>query len=73
MPLDASIYLTETGYDGDLALLVEVLILLDAQCVRIAAEGNDPGRSDFTNLIDRWLPPVRICHPYPLRRLGVIT
>jgi len=24
-------------------------------------------------LIDRWLPPVRICHPYPLRRLGVIT
>jgi RNA-directed DNA polymerase len=24
-------------------------------------------------LIDRWLPPVRICHPYPLRRMGVIT
>jgi RNA-directed DNA polymerase len=24
-------------------------------------------------LIDLWLPPVRICHPYPLRRLGVIT
>jgi group II intron reverse transcriptase/maturase len=24
-------------------------------------------------LIDRWLPPVRVCHPYPLRRLGVIT
>jgi RNA-directed DNA polymerase len=24
-------------------------------------------------LIERWLPPVRICHPYPLRRLGVIT
>jgi group II intron reverse transcriptase/maturase len=24
-------------------------------------------------LIDRWLPPTRICHPYPLRRLGVIT
>ena len=24
-------------------------------------------------LIDRWLPPVRICHPYPLCRLGVIT
>ncbi len=23
-------------------------------------------------LIDRWLPPARICHPYPLRRLGVI-
>jgi RNA-directed DNA polymerase len=24
-------------------------------------------------LINRWLPPVRIYHPYPLRRLGVIT
>jgi len=24
-------------------------------------------------LIDRWLPPVRVCHPFPLRRMGVIT
>jgi len=24
-------------------------------------------------LINRWLPPARICHPYPLRRMGVIT
>ncbi len=24
-------------------------------------------------LIDHWIPPARICHPYPLRRLGVIT
>ena len=24
-------------------------------------------------LIHRWLPPVRIYHAYPLRRLGVIT
>jgi group II intron reverse transcriptase/maturase len=24
-------------------------------------------------LIDCYLPPVKICHPYPLRRLGVIT
>ncbi len=24
-------------------------------------------------LVERWLPPPRICHPYPLRRLGVIT
>src|SRR5919198_166463 len=23
-------------------------------------------------LTDRWLPPARVCHPYPLRRLGVI-
>ena len=24
-------------------------------------------------LIDRWLPPVRIYHDYPLRRMGVVT
>jgi group II intron reverse transcriptase/maturase len=24
-------------------------------------------------LIERWLPLARICHPYPLRRLGVVT
>ena len=24
-------------------------------------------------LAERWLPPARIYHPYPLRRLGVIT
>jgi len=24
-------------------------------------------------LITRWLPPPRVCHPYPLRRMGVIT
>ena len=24
-------------------------------------------------LINRWLPPARVCHPYPLRRFGVIT
>lgn len=24
-------------------------------------------------LIDRWLPPAEICHPYPLKRMGVIT
>lgn len=24
-------------------------------------------------LVDRWLPPARVCHPYPLARFGVIT
>jgi group II intron reverse transcriptase/maturase len=24
-------------------------------------------------LIDRWLPRAQVCHPYPLRRMGVIT
>ena len=23
--------------------------------------------------ITRWLPPPSVCHPYPLRRMGVIT
>jgi group II intron reverse transcriptase/maturase len=23
--------------------------------------------------VDRWLPPARICHPYPLARFGVVT
>jgi RNA-directed DNA polymerase len=27
----------------------------------------------MTRLIARWLPPARICHPYPLVRLGVMT
>ena len=27
----------------------------------------------FFDAIDRWLPPARVCHPSPLRRLGVIT
>ncbi len=27
----------------------------------------------MTRLIDRWLPPARICHPYPSRRVRVIT
>ena len=30
-------------------------------------------RERMQRLIDRWLPPARICHPYPVRRLGVIT
>ncbi len=24
-------------------------------------------------LVDCWLPPAAVCHPYPLRRLGVLT
>jgi RNA-directed DNA polymerase len=24
-------------------------------------------------LITRWIPLARVCHPYPLKRLGVIT
>lgn len=34
------------------------------------------GRVPWTRmrrLLQRWLPVARVCHPYPLRRLGVIT
>ncbi|MDA1095541.1 MAG: group II intron reverse transcriptase/maturase [Acidobacteria bacterium] len=27
----------------------------------------------MTRLIARWLPPARVCHPYPLVRFGVVT
>jgi hypothetical protein len=27
----------------------------------------------MTEFIDRWLPPARICHPYPLARFAVTT
>ncbi len=27
----------------------------------------------MARLIKRWLPSPRVCHPYPLRRLGVVT
>ena len=26
----------------------------------------------MSRLLDHWLPPPRVCHPYPLHRLGVI-
>jgi group II intron reverse transcriptase/maturase len=29
--------------------------------------------SRMQRLVDRWIPPARICHPYPLVRFGVIT
>jgi group II intron reverse transcriptase/maturase len=27
----------------------------------------------FSRYLERWIPPVRICHPWPLVRFGVIT
>jgi hypothetical protein len=27
----------------------------------------------MTRIIDRWLPPAHVCHPYPLQRLAVAT
>ena len=43
---------------------------------RALARRSQNGRLNWDRmlrLLDRWLPPVRIYHPYPLRRLGVIT
>jgi len=43
---------------------------------RVLSRRSQNGRVLWTRmkrLIDRWLPPARVCHPYPLRRLGVIT
>ncbi|HRD90589.1 MAG TPA: hypothetical protein PK752_20390 [Accumulibacter sp.] len=39
---------------------------------RRSQKGHVP-RDRMRRLIARWLPPARISHPYPLRRLGVIT
>jgi RNA-directed DNA polymerase len=43
---------------------------------RVLSRRSQSGRvlwDRMRRLIARWLPPARICHPYPLRRLGVIT
>ena len=43
---------------------------------RVLSRRSQNGRvlwARMRRLIDRWLPPVRIHHLYPLRRLGVIT
>jgi group II intron reverse transcriptase/maturase len=43
---------------------------------RALARRSQTGRVSWERmrrLVERWLPPARICHPYPLRRLGVVT
>ncbi len=43
---------------------------------RALARRSQTGRPTWERmrrLIQRWLPPPRITHPYPLRRLGVVT
>jgi group II intron reverse transcriptase/maturase len=43
---------------------------------RALSRRSQNGRVPWTRmrrLIDRWLPPVRVYHPFPLRRMGVIT
>jgi group II intron reverse transcriptase/maturase len=41
--------------------------------LRRRSQGNHLPWRRMKRHIDRWLPPARICHPYPLVRLGVIT
>jgi len=43
---------------------------------RVLSRRSQNGRMRWdrmSRLLQRWLPPVRVYHPYPLRRLGVIT
>ena len=41
--------------------------------LRRRSQGNHLPWRRMTRHLARWLPPARICHPYPLVRLGVIT
>lgn len=41
--------------------------------LRRRSQGNHLPWPRMWPLLDTWLPPARICHPYPLVRLGVIT
>ena len=40
---------------------------------RRRSQGNHLPWHRMTRLVARWLPSARICHPYPLVRLGVLT
>ncbi len=41
--------------------------------LRRRSQGNHLSWRRMKRYLTRWLPPARICHPYPLVRLGVIT
>jgi hypothetical protein len=41
--------------------------------LRRRSQGNHLPWRRMRTLIATWLPPARICHPYPLVRLGVVT
>jgi len=41
--------------------------------LRRRSQGNHLPWRRMWPLLNRWLPPAHICHPYPLVRLGVIT
>jgi len=74
MPLDPNIYCAEIGFDCDLALLIELLQLLDSQLDRIADERGNPDRDDFSNLYERSDHVIGLgfvaCHTYLHARSG---
>jgi group II intron reverse transcriptase/maturase len=41
--------------------------------LRRRSQGNHLPWRRMTRFIKRWFPPARVCHPYPLVRLGVLT
>lgn len=43
------------------------------RALRRRSQGNHLPWRRMRPVLERWLPPAHICHPYPLVRLGVIT
>jgi RHS repeat-associated protein len=48
-------------------------LLIPAQILLRRSQTHRLPWSRTKRYIIRWLPPARICHPYPLVRLGVVT
>lgn len=64
------------GSCPNIACLPSKNIIHSAKVVSYFSRGNEFGIvlwDRMRRLIDRWLPPARTCHPYPLRRMGVLT
>jgi hypothetical protein len=41
--------------------------------LRRRSQGNHLPWRRMRRFLARWFPPARVCHPYPLLRLGVVT
>jgi RNA-directed DNA polymerase len=64
------------GVPGNVPALRRFRTLIGWHWHRALSRRSQKGRvrwQRMQRIIDRWLPRARVCHPYPLRRLGVIT
>jgi RNA-directed DNA polymerase len=43
------------------------------RALRRRSQGRHPSWERMLRYLDRWLPPARVCHPYPLVRFAVVT